>query len=371
MSAQFTVWGSKEGATLVLLNSLGTTSKMWLPQIERLSGWFRIVAIEHDGHLGEDFAPTEEPSIDGFADRAIEILDSIGVQEFSVCGLSLGGMIAMSMAARHPERVSKLVLACTAPALPPRSAWEDRAATVLAQGTRVLVDDLVSRWFPAEYSAVNPQVVAGISQMVASVNPKGYAEACLAIASCDLGPLLPQITAETLVIAGAHDPVVSPKTALEFAMTIPDVSLAVLPHSAHLANLSESDRFTQLLKDHLLGTSYTRGLAQRRLHLGTEHVRRSMEQATTVDQDFIELLTETAWGSLWARPGLQARERSLVTIALLAGLNHHRELELHLKAGERNGLSKEELREVLLHVALYAGIPVANEAFRVLKSLEE
>jgi len=112
------------------------------------------------------------------------------------------------------------------------------------------------------------------------------------------------------------------------------------------------------------------GMAIRRQVLGDGHVDRAVANTSALDEDFQRWITENVWGDLWARPGLNRRERSLVTIAILGALNHE-ELKLHLEAARRTGLSTEEIAEALLHVAVYAGVPAANRAFRVAKTIYE
>ncbi len=109
------------------------------------------------------------------------------------------------------------------------------------------------------------------------------------------------------------------------------------------------------------------GLAVRREVLGVEHVERALGAATDFDRDFQEHITAHAWGAVWARPGLDRRTRSLLTIAMLATLGHEAELALHVRATRRTGVTEEEVKEVLLQVAVYAGVPAANSAFRVAK----
>jgi 4-carboxymuconolactone decarboxylase len=111
-----------------------------------------------------------------------------------------------------------------------------------------------------------------------------------------------------------------------------------------------------------------RGMSVRREVLGTEHVASAQARITELDADFQTFITETAWGSVWARPGLDRRTRSLVTIAILAAMGRHEELALHLRATRNTGVDLEELKEMLLHVAVYAGIPAANSAIAIAKS---
>ncbi|MDJ0944798.1 MAG: 4-carboxymuconolactone decarboxylase [Kiloniellales bacterium] len=114
------------------------------------------------------------------------------------------------------------------------------------------------------------------------------------------------------------------------------------------------------------------GMLTRRAVLGDAHVDRAEAKTTDFNADFQQFITEGAWGSLWSRPGLTRRERSLLTIALLAALGHDEELALHVRATRNTGASPEDIKEALLHVAVYAGVPAANRAFAVAaEALEE
>jgi 4-carboxymuconolactone decarboxylase len=109
----------------------------------------------------------------------------------------------------------------------------------------------------------------------------------------------------------------------------------------------------------------------RRRVLGDAHVDRAEAAKTAFDADFQRLITEAAWGSVWARPGLDPRTRSLLTIVLLAGLGHREELAMHVRATARTGATEAEVAEALLHVAIYAGVPAANAAIKVAKATFE
>ena len=117
--------------------------------------------------------------------------------------------------------------------------------------------------------------------------------------------------------------------------------------------------------------AYEAGLAVRRRVLGDAHVTRSLENATSFDEDFQDLVTRHAWADIWTRPGLDHRTRSLITIALLAAGGHHEELKLHVHATRNTGATTDQVKEVLLQVAVYAGVPAANSAFRIAKSALE
>ncbi len=113
---------------------------------------------------------------------------------------------------------------------------------------------------------------------------------------------------------------------------------------------------------------YEAGLRVRREMLGDEHVDRSLARATELDADFQRFVTEVAWGSVWSRPGMDRRTRSLITIAILAALGRDDELALHLRASRNAGVEPRDITEALLHVAAYAGIPAANTAFAIAKT---
>ena len=114
---------------------------------------------------------------------------------------------------------------------------------------------------------------------------------------------------------------------------------------------------------------YDQGMRVRRAVLGDAHVDRAASRTTAFDAPFQQLITEMAWGTLWAGDGLDRRTRSLITIALLAALGRHEELALHIRATANTGATPEEIREALLHVAVYAGVPAANSAFTIAKDL--
>lgn len=110
------------------------------------------------------------------------------------------------------------------------------------------------------------------------------------------------------------------------------------------------------------------GMATRRSVLGDAHVDRAEAAKTPFDEDFQRFITEGAWGSVWSRPGLSPRERSLITLALLAAQGHDEEVAMHIRATANTGASAEDVKEALLHVAVYAGVPAANRAFKIAKA---
>lgn len=117
------------------------------------------------------------------------------------------------------------------------------------------------------------------------------------------------------------------------------------------------------------GSRHADGMATRRSVLGDAHVDQATARATGLDADFQTLIVEGAWGTVWSDDTISKRERSMVTIALLAALGHSEELAMHIRACRQTGASADDIREVLMHVAIYAGVPAANTAFRIAKEI--
>jgi 3-oxoadipate enol-lactonase len=216
----------------VLASSLGATHRMWDPNLNGLAQRFRVVRYDHPGH-GD--SPPGPDTIEGLAREALALADELGLERFSFCGLSLGGMVGMWLAART-DRVSRLVLACTAPYLPPPEQWVERAATVRAHGVEAIADTVVGRWFTARYGDTSAW-----RTLLASTPAEGYARACEAIAAMDLRDDLARIRVPITVVLGAHDPVIDNGNRQLLAQVGPVVEL----DAAHLANVEQPDAFNE------------------------------------------------------------------------------------------------------------------------------
>ena len=117
--------------------------------------------------------------------------------------------------------------------------------------------------------------------------------------------------------------------------------------------------------------TYQNGMNTRREVLGNDHVNNAEAKKTEFDKPFQDYLVYNAWHAVWSRPGLTKRERSLITIAILTALGHEDELAMHIRATQNTGASRDDIREVLLHTAVYAGIPSSNKAFKIAKEIFE
>ena len=119
----------------------------------------------------------------------------------------------------------------------------------------------------------------------------------------------------------------------------------------------------------LKSKNFIKGMKTRREVLGNEHVERAVKNTNKIDERFQDFITEGAWGTLWSNEKLSRRDRSLITISLLAAIGHHEELEMHFSASKNTGATFDEISEVLMHVAVYAGVPASNSAFKILKKV--
>jgi 3-oxoadipate enol-lactonase/4-carboxymuconolactone decarboxylase len=354
--------GPSQAPVLVLANSLGTTTSMWQEQVAALSQRFLVVRYDHRGH-GRSSATPGPYTIGLLGGDCLAVLDDMGAERASLLGLSIGGAVALWVAGHAPDRVDRLVLSCTAPVFPPPEQWAERAALVRQGGVAQLLDALMGRWFTDAFADPRGAVRERIDAMLKSVEPEGYAGCCEALGAMDQTADLATIVAPTLVIAGAEDPVVPPAVAVGLSSGIAGSSLLVLGGAAHLANIEQPARFNEAVISHLADPAAERGNRVRRAVLGDAHVENSAARSTEFSAGFLDLVERSAWGEIWTRPGLDPATRSCITLAMLVALGHFDELEFHLRGAMRNGVSRDQIAEVLLQTAVYCGFPAANSAF--------
>jgi 3-oxoadipate enol-lactonase/4-carboxymuconolactone decarboxylase len=371
------VEGPPDAPALVLGASLGTTLALWEPLLPELTRTHRVIRFDHRGHGGSP-ASAGPYAIAELGADLVALLDRLEIDRTSYCGVSLGGMIGMWLAVHAPARIERLALVCTSAFLPPAEAWRSRAATVRARGMDEVASAVVARWFTASFASSHPRVVAQMTRALRDVDPEAYASCCEAIASWDFRSQLRDIRAPTLVIAGGEDAVADSAHAYAIGAGIPGARVAVVERAAHIAAVEQPEAVAALVLRHLSPASSEgrtdsmadderarRGEVVRRAVLGDAHVDRARAGATAFSAPFQDLVNRFPWGDLWTRPGLSLRERSIVTLTVLAALHHDRELAMHVVAALRNGLTAEQIREVLLHVGAYAGIPATNRALAV------
>jgi 3-oxoadipate enol-lactonase len=189
----------------------------------------------------------------------LALLDRLGVERFSFCGLSIGGMVGMWLASEVPQRVERLVLCCTSAQFAP-DAYDSRAQTVRAEGVGVIVDAVLERWFTPKFRASHPEVVEWGGSMLRNTPVEGYAGCCEAIRDAKLGTRLGAIAAPTLVIAGADDPAAPVNQAELIRDSIPNARLLAIEEAAHLANVEQPEKVTQAIMEHLEAAAESRNV---------------------------------------------------------------------------------------------------------------
>ena len=244
------VEGPPDAPVVVMSHSLGVALEMWQPQAEVLARSFRVVRYDLRGH-GRSPVPPGPYEIADLGGDLVALLDRLGVAHAHLCGLSLGGMVSLWVAAHHPRRVARLVVCCTSAVLGPPELWIERAAAVRAGGTVAVADAVLARWFTPEWRADHPERIAALRAAFAATPAEGYAACCGAIQRMDLRDDLPGIRAPTLAVAATADPSTPPEYLRRIVERIRGARLALVDRAAHLANLEQPERVSELILAHL------------------------------------------------------------------------------------------------------------------------
>jgi 3-oxoadipate enol-lactonase len=240
-----------DGAPMLLMGgSLGTNLRMWdgqLPLAER----FRLVRFDHRGH-GDSPIPPGPYEIEDLGRDVLALMDELGVERASYCGLSIGGMVGMWLGVNAPERIDRLVLICTSAHMPPASWWQQRARTVTDAGsTEPIADPVVARWLTPAFAASRPDVRADLRAMLTSTPAAGYARCCGAIERMDLRRGLEAIAAPTLVVSGSEDPATPLPMQAAIAAAIHEARHEVVAPAAHIAAVERPEQINRLIEEHL------------------------------------------------------------------------------------------------------------------------
>ncbi|MER7788149.1 4-carboxymuconolactone decarboxylase [Streptomyces sp. NPDC097640] len=365
--------GPATAPPLILGPSVGTSLAVWEPQLPALARAHRVLRWDLPGHgrSPAGLLPSDgSATVGDLAALVLRLADAQGWGRFAYAGISIGGAVGLHLAAHHPERVESLAVVCSSARFGDPSAWRERAALVRAEGTEAMVASRPGTWFSHRF-ADSPRAVALLADLRAC-DRAGYAACCDALASYDLRSALPSVTGvPTLVVAGRDDPATPPAHAREIADAVPGASLLEVAGAAHLAGVERPEPVTAALLTHFAkGTDTTddvsrhaAGTAVRRAVLGDAHVDRAIARTTPFTARFQDFITRYAWGEIWTGDALDRRTRSCITLTALIAHGHDAELAMHIRAALTNGLTREEIGEVLLQSAVYCGVPAANSAF--------
>lgn len=350
---------------LVLSHSLGLDHGMWDAQVADLLPHYRVLRYDTRGH-GASSVTAGDYSIAELGQDVLALADACGVARFAFCGLSLGGMIGQWLGAHAPDRLTHLVLANTSSRLTDPEPMEARRRAVLERGMVAVEELVMGRFFsPAVLASASPEVATARHTLL-STSPVGYAGCCAAVRDMNQTELVAQIKVPTLVISGDLD-VGMPwdAHAAVLARAIDGARVVRLP-AAHISNIERPRSFSAALLDFLVPRATNRdeaGFAVRRAVLGDDYVDRAIAGTTDFTRAFQELITTYPWGTIWTRPGLDHRTRRLLVLTTTAALGRLEEFRLHVRTGLAHELEPCDLEEILLQVAVYAGVPAANAAF--------
>ena len=366
---------------LVLGPSLGTSARnLWTPCAAHLTEQFDVLGWDLPGHGSNRAVGQQGFTVAELAEGVLSAVDTAtserggSAPSFSYAGDSVGGAVGLQLLLDAADRVRDAVLLCTGAQIGDRALWSDRIAQVSATGTAGQVTGSEARWFAAGFTDRNPALAAALLNDLRETADEGYAQVCAALRDFDVRDCLSDIAAPVLAIAGADDQVAPPDLVAGLANDVGDGALVELPGVAHLAPAEAPSAVARLIAGHAGRTAravHEAGTKVRREVLGDDHVDRAIAATTDLTQDFQDLITQYAWGTIWTRPGLDRRSRSLITLTALVARGHHEELALHLRAARTNGLSVEEISELLLQTAIYCGVPDANTAFRIAQQVLE
>lgn len=242
--------GDRSRPTVVLSNSLGTDLSMWDAQASVLATRFHVVRYDTRGH-GASSAPSGPYTIDMLGSDVLGLLDHLDIERAHFVGLSMGGVTGQWLGVHAPQRLHKLVLANTASRIGTPEGWQARAAAVRADGMAEIAAGAPGRWFTPGFVARQPVVVGTMQKTLRALVPEAYASCCEALAAADLTQDVGRITAPTLVIAGAEDPVTTVADAQAIVGAVMGATMATVPAS-HLSNIEAPDRFTDAVISFLL-----------------------------------------------------------------------------------------------------------------------
>jgi len=248
----YVVEGQTDEPALVLSNSLGSDLRIWDPLVPYLVNNFKLIRYDTRGH-GLSEAPPPPYSADELAGDVVGILDALEIRQAVVCGLSVGGVIAQQMAIVHPDRVRALILCDTGTRIGTVASWEERIATVRAQGLVAWAAPSMERWFSEDFRRRHDTAVRGYANMVLRTAADGYVGTCCALRDADLTQAAASISKPTLVLCGEQDIATPPEMARQLADIIPNARLSLIAGAAHISCVEQpavvANRIMEFLRE--------------------------------------------------------------------------------------------------------------------------
>ena len=244
--------GEDTGVPVVFLGSIASTTNMWIPQLDALSANHRVIALDHPGpgRSGTPDLPAGEATVASLANNVEKTLTTIGVSDYAIVGLSMGGAIAQYLAATS-KRVTKAAFLCTAPAFGGREKWEPRAKLTRAKGTEAMADDVVKLWLSEEYAAEHPSTRDWYRKMIRRTSGEGYAHGADALGCWDFASRLPKIKCPVLTLAGADDQSTPPDVVHSIADKVSGPATKVTVPGGHVPTIESAEKINEALAEFL------------------------------------------------------------------------------------------------------------------------
>jgi len=358
---------------LFMAHPLGMSRDVWDEVCDQLHGHYRCIRWDLPGH-GSSGVAADSVSVEMLAQDVLALADTLEIERFNFIGTSIGGVIGQSLCQIAPERLEQVWLTNTGAVIGTKAAWAERAENVRHLGLAEMAEGIVQRWFSPNYVKQNPQVLQGWQVQLSRKDDESYAKLCEALAQVDNRDKLASYAKNVALLAGSNDVSTPPATLEALQSAFSDAHLTVFAGVGHVPSVETPNQLVDYIQTNAAratvgqtGISYEQGLVQRTRILGDAHVERASKNATTLDSPFQQFITRNAWGELWGDPSLTVQQRSMITTAILAALGRDGELGLHLRTAQRLGINEAQLRQVLMHVSIYAGVPAANHAFSLAK----
>jgi len=242
--------GPENAPVVVFSNGLGTTLRMWEPQLQALTKHFRVLRTDTRGH-GQSGVTPGPYNMEQLGWDVVHTLDALKIDRAHFCGLSLGGMIGMFLGVHAPERFQKLVFCNTAAKIGTAESWNTRIQNVQTGGITAVSNTVFERWLTADYRSAHPAESQRILAMLESANTEGYIACCAALRDADFRNDIAKIRVPCLAVAGTQD-LTSPPAELQFLVNaIPGAGYVELP-AAHVSNIEAAEEFTKHVLQFLL-----------------------------------------------------------------------------------------------------------------------
>ncbi|MFI2818596.1 alpha/beta fold hydrolase [Vreelandella piezotolerans] len=376
-SVAYRLLGAEGNPLVVLAHPLGMSQAVWDDVIPALLPRYRVLTWDLPGHGASQAVSGEHITPADLAAEALALVDLAGAQRFHFAGTSIGGVVGQQLIAEHGDRLLSATLTNTGAVIGNPDLWNTRAGRVRQEGLAAMSEEIVPRWFaPAAFEA-SPALKAGWCTQMGRGDDESYAQLCEMLGRDTFTGKLSGKSTKVQLFGGSEDMATSPATLDALATELDGAPLEIFDGVGHVPSVEAPALFAEKLRAVLMrdlgdvanhGVAYATGLETRKQVLGEEHVARSTANANSLDAPFQQMITRLAWGELWSNDDLTRRERSMITTGILAALGRE-ELTLHLKTAKRIGLTDAELRQVLMHVAIYGGVPAANHAFALAKEM--